>query len=201
MSQVILLAGMCEALPAFDDDLIGIDHGAIIAMRANRQMIAAIGDFDSVSSDELKQLETVTKLIKLNTHKNETDSEAAINYAQTLGYDEIILYGGLGGRIDHELINLSLLVHKKGITLMNERNRIRLIEKGSYKQKKEYHYLSFIPLDECVISLKQVAYPLDHCIVHPYDTFTTSNEILDEAEIIVHEGRLLMIECNDEIKN
>lgn len=197
MSRVILLAGMCETLPAFNDDLIGIDHGAITAMKAQRSMVAAIGDFDSVSSDELKQLETYTKLIKLNTHKNETDSEAAINYARLLGYDEIILYGGLGGRIDHELINLSLLVNKKGITLMNERNRIRLIEKGSYKQKKEYHYLSFIPLDECVISLKKVAYPLDHCTVHLWDTFTTSNEILDEAEIIVHEGRLLMIECND----
>lgn len=197
MSRVILLAGMCEKLPVFNDDLIGIDHGAITAMKAQRPMVAAIGDFDSVSSDELKQLEATTKLIKLNTHKNETDSEAAINYAQTLGYDEIILYGGLGGRIDHELINLSLLVHKKGITLMNERNRITLIEKGSYKQKKEYHYLSFIPLDECVISLKNVAYPLDHCTVHPWDTFTTSNEILDEAEIIVHQGKLLMIECND----
>lgn len=197
MSRVILVAGMCETLPAFDDDLIGIDHGAIIAMQANRPMIVAIGDFDSISHDELAQLEAYTKLIKLSTHKNETDSEAAINYAQMLGYDEIILYGGLGGRIDHELINLSLLVHKKGITLMNERNRIRLIEKGCTKQKKEYRYLSFIPLDECVLSLKNVAYPLDHCTVHLWDTFTTSNEILDEAEIIVHEGRLLMIECND----
>lgn len=191
---------MCETLPAFDDDLIGIDHGAIIAMQANRPMIVAIGDFDSISHDELAQLEAYTKLIKLSTHKNETDSEAAINYAQMLGYDEIILYGGLGGRIDHELINLSLLVHKKGITLMNERNRIRLIEKGCTKQKKEYRYLSFIPLDECVLSLKNVAYPLDHCTVHPWDTFTTSNEILDEAEIIVHEGRMLMIECNDETR-
>lgn len=200
MSRVILVAGMCETLPAFDDDLIGIDHGAIIAMQANRPMIVAIGDFDSISHDELAQLEAYTKLIKLSTHKNETDSEAAINYAQMLGYDEIILYGGLGGRIDHELINLSLLVHKKGITLMNERNRIRLIEKGCTKQKKEYRYLSFIPLDECVLSLKNVAYPLDHCTVHPWDTFTTSNEILDEAEIIVHEGRMLMIECNDETR-
>lgn len=200
MSRVILVAGMCETLPAFDDDLIGIDHGAIIAMQANRPMIVAIGDFDSISHDELAQLEAYTKLIKLSTHKNETDSEAAINYAQMLGYDEIILYGGLGGRIDHELINLSLLVHKKGITLMNERNRIRLIEKGCTKQKKEYRYLSFIPLDECVLSLKNVAYPLDHCTVHPWDTFTTSNEILDEVEIIVHEGRMLMIECNDETR-
>lgn len=200
MSRVILVAGMCETLPAFDDDLIGIDHGAIIAMQANRPMIVAIGDFDSISHDELAQLEAYTKLIKLSTHKNETDSEAAINYAQMLGYDEIILYGGLGGRIDHELINLSLLVHKKGITLMNERNRIRLIEKGCTKQKKEYRYLSFIPLDECVLSLKNVAYPLDHCTVHLWDTFTTSNEILDEAEIIVHEGRMLMIECNDETR-
>ncbi|HAH94822.1 MAG TPA: hypothetical protein DCM01_13835 [Dielma fastidiosa] len=95
------------------------------------------------------------------------------------------------------MINLSLLVNQSNITLMNERNRIRLIDPGTYHQQRDYHYLSFMPLEECVITLKGVAYPLDHCIVHPWDTFTTSNEIIDEAEIIVHQGRLLMIECDD----
>ena len=166
-------------------------------MRAGCEMICAIGDFDSISEAELAELKAYTKVIQLATHKNETDSEAAINYAKSLGYDEIILYGGLGGRLDHELINLSLLVHQQGITLMNECNRIRCIQEGTYHLKKAYQYLSFIPLEECEITLKGVAYPLTHRIVHASDTFTTSNEIIDEAEIIVHSGRLLMIECND----
>lgn len=197
MSQIVLLAGLCKQVPAFELPLIGIDRGAVTAMRLGCELLAAIGDFDSISDDELLELKAYTKVIQLNTHKNETDSEAAINYARSLGYDEIILYGGLGGRIDHELINLSLLVNQSNITLMNERNRIRLIGFGIYHQQRDYHYLSFMPLEECVITLKGVAYPLDHCIVHPWDTFTTSNEIIDEAEIIVHQGRLLMIECDD----
>lgn len=193
----MLLAGLCKQVPAFELPLIGIDRGAVTAMRLGCELLAAIGDFDSICDDELLELKAYTKVIQLNTHKNETDSEAAINYARSLGYDEIILYGGLGGRIDHELINLSLLVNQSNITLMNERNRIRLIDFGTYHQQRDYHYLSFMPLEECVITLKGVAYPLDHCIVHPWDTFTTSNEIIDEAEIIVHQGRLLMIECDD----
>ena len=197
MSQIVLLAGLCKQVPAFELPLIGIDRGAVTAMRLGCELLAAIGDFDSINDDELLELKAYTKVIQLNTHKNETDSEAAINYARSLGYDEIILYGGLGGRIDHELINLSLLVNQSNITLMNERNRIRMIGFGTYHQQRVYHYLSFMPLEECVISLKGVAYPLDHCIIHPWDTFTTSNEIIDEAEIIVHQGRLLMIECDD----
>lgn len=197
MSQIVLLAGLCKQVPTFEQPLIGIDRGAVTAMRLGCELLAAIGDFDSISDAELLELKAYTKVIQLNTHKNETDSEAAINYARSLGYDEIILYGGLGGRIDHELINLSLLVNQRNIILMNERNRIRLIGFGTYHQQRDYHYLSFMPLEECVITLKGVAYPLDHCIVHPWDTFTTSNEIIDEAEIIVHQGRLLMIECDD----
>ena len=197
MPEVILLAGMVTHVPLMSHDMIGIDRGALVAMNEGRKLVCAVGDFDSISEAELAALKEYTRVIRLDTHKNETDSEAALRVASELGYDRVILYGGLGGRIDHELINLSLMVQRQNITVMNEKNRIRLICEGTVYQPKEYKYLSFIPLSDCILSLNGVAYPLDHRKVRMQDTFTTSNEILDEAEITLHEGKMLMIECND----
>lgn len=198
MSEVILVAGKAKNLPELKGDVIGIDKGALVCVENGISMIAAIGDFDSVSESEKTKIAQSCHLIQLPTHKNETDSEAAVLYALEQGYDSIVLYGGLGGRIDHELVNLMMLIHRYPLILVNENNRIRKIKSGTYRIKKEYQYLSFIPLEKSCITLKNVAYPLDMREVAVDDIYLTSNEIKGEAEIIVHEGSFLMIECDDE---
>lgn len=197
MSQVMLVASMAKEVPEFDGDLIGVDRGALCCYQANRAMICAIGDFDSISQSEFEAIETCTEMIRLPRIKNETDSEVAIQIAMEKGYDEIFLYGGLGGRIDHELVNLRMMIYRYPIVMMNEQNRCRYLKKGNYRIKKEYKYLSFIPMERSVITERGVAYPLDRQIVEMDDLYTTSNEIIDEAEIIIHEGSFIMIECND----
>ena len=70
---------------------------------------------------------------KLPSHKNETDTEVAIEAALQLGYDDIILYGGLGGRLDHEMANLHLMIYRElPLTLMNDTNIIKVLHPVSY---------------------------------------------------------------------
>lgn len=199
MKPCVLLAGLSKQITYNETyDYIGIDRGALTCVDQKIPLICAIGDFDSVSEEELERIQTSCEVIQLPTHKNETDSEAAIEYAIHLGYEQIILFGGLGGRIDHELANLHLLIYRyPQLILMNEKNRIRLLGEGSYDFKREYKYLSFLALESSMISESSVAYPLENERIEPKDIFTISNEILDVAHVQIHYGRVLMMESED----
>lgn len=201
MSKVILVAGMSKNVPVIEGyDYVGIDHGAISCIQQQIPMVCAVGDFDSVSMEEKAMIEKATKILPLPAHKNETDTEVAIFHALKHHYEEIILYGGLGGRIDHELANLYLLMHREyPIILMNEQNRIQLLKEGHYKVKKDaYQYLSFLALCDSCISEEAVAYPLNKQEISPKDIYTVSNEIIEEeASITIHKGKVLMIQTRD----
>ena len=49
--------------------VIGIDRGAYVAYLSNVKLDYAVGDFDSISAQELKTLESYTNVIKLNPIK------------------------------------------------------------------------------------------------------------------------------------
>ena len=200
MRSVMLIAGMCESL-VYDAayDYIGIDHGALVCMQQQIPLQAAIGDFDSIEHSEYLQLQKYTKVFKLPSHKNETDSEEAIQYAIKQGYENIVLYGGLGGRIDHELANLYLMITRRyPITLMDEHNTIKVMEKGSYTIKREHKYLSFLALEKSCITETGVEYPLYEQNLTPSDIYAISNEIVNTyAQVTLHYGRLLFIQSDD----
>lgn len=201
MRGVILISGLADDVYTKEDyALIGVDHGAFVCASHGMHMAAAIGDFDSVTQAEFQQIQAMADtIIHLPSHKNETDTEEAIQYALAQGYEDILLYGALGGRLDHELANLYLLMHRDyPITLLNKQNRIQILKQGTYKVTKEYTYLSFLALEEAVISETGVAYPLTKQKLTPSDIFAVSNEIVDAyAMITVHEGKIIMIEAND----
>ena len=204
MPKVVLVAGRAYQIPLIEHaDYYGVDHGAICCMHQKIKKKKAIGDFDSITFDELEELKKNTKVIQLPTHKDETDSEAAILIAMEDGYDEIILFGGLGGRIDHEMVNLHLMLYRDyPLTLMDENNTVKVLSKGTYEVEKTHRYLSFLPLEESCITEEGVAYPLDKRKLSLQDIYTTSNEIVNEkARIIIHYGKVLMMQCNDVKEN
>lgn len=201
MSEVVLILGMAKHIPDSlkSMDMIGVDHGALLCVQNHVKMVGAIGDFDSVSKQEYEWISSESEVVRLPEKKNETDTEAAISYALEKGYKTIYVYGGFGGRMDHEIANLSLLIHRDlPLILMDDQNRIRVLHQGTYKIKKEYTYLSFIPLKESVISEQGVAYPLEKRKLYKRDIYAISNEIVEDyADIMIHEGSVLMIEAKD----
>lgn len=199
---VMLIAGMAKTIPLLADvDYVGIDRGALIALRQHIPLRCAIGDFDSVNEQEREEIrQSNCPIVALPSHKNETDSEQGVFYALEQGYEHILLFGGLGGRMDHTLANLSLLMHRDlPLRLMDEHHDIQKLKPGTYHISKRFHYLSFLALELTIISESGVAYPLDHQAISPSDIYPISNEILgDEAEITIHQGCVLMIQCDDE---
>lgn len=199
MSALVLISPLAEKIPRISGaDYAGVDAGALRCMEAGIEMVFALGDFDTAGG-ALTQIEQQVECHILPCRKDETDMESALKEAYRRGYTTIILYGVLQGRFDHTMANLYLLLHRDpSLILMDAHNRVRVLLPGSYTVAKQYAYLSFLALEESSISEGGVAYPLDHAHIDVTDIFTVSNEIIEEeAQITVHEGRVLMIEADD----
>ncbi len=72
-----------------------------------------VGDFDS-----LCYTPTDIEVIKHPVEKDDTDMMLAVDEGFRRGYDNFIIYGGLGGRLDHTLANIQVLtdISNKGGT-------------------------------------------------------------------------------------
>jgi thiamine pyrophosphokinase len=116
-----------------NDTLLCADGGAKAALALNLSPRHVIGDFDSLTPDELSALEARGAMLHRHpAHKDETDLELALLMALRIFTTEhtestekskkssvssvisvvereIIVLGALGGRIDHELANMLLL--------------------------------------------------------------------------------------------
>ncbi len=86
-----------------EDYIIAADAGYTHVFAQGKKPNVVIGDFDSSS------MPNDLNVIKLQVEKDDTDGQAAIDYAKQNNIDEIVIYGLTGGRLDHELCNLSLL--------------------------------------------------------------------------------------------
>jgi thiamine pyrophosphokinase len=92
------------------DLLICADGGARTALRYDLYPQRVIGDFDSLTQAELDVLERRgAQLERHPTHKDETDLELTLLYAATTQCEEIVILGGLGGRLDQTVANVMLL--------------------------------------------------------------------------------------------
>ena len=179
-------------------DVFGVDYGAWLCFDQNINMKAACGDFDSVSESQKKAVFSLDiPIYVLPEEKDLTDFEYALSLCDD--YDRILIFGGLGGRRDHEYLNVLFASKDERIVLLDEFNEIRKISKGEYTIKKDtFQYLSFIPLEASVISLEGVKYPLSKRDVALGDAYLSSNEILKETcTVIVDQGSFLMIQSND----
>lgn len=77
-----------------------------------------VGDMDSINGETLAVYAAAgTQIIRAEPEKDETDAQLAVDEAIRRGATELVLLGALGGRIDHALGNLMLLVRaaEKGV--------------------------------------------------------------------------------------
>lgn len=199
-TSVAIILKRCESIPTAEN-YIGVDKGALTLARNGKRMLLAIGDFDSVEESDLAYIKEYSDtLLQLNPIKDDTDSEAAVMYAIEKGYQKIHLYGGLGGRLDHAMINLRLVSRfPETVYLHDQNNFIYSLAEGVHSiDKRDYTYISFFTEDKATISLEGLKYPLDKQQLTNKDTYTTSNEILEDRGIVtVHAGKVTVMQSKD----
>lgn len=189
--------------------LIAADRGVEFFMGTDLEPDVAVGDFDSLSAEGAKYMETLkhTEISRLKPEKDDSDTQSAANYAIEQGTERIMILGATGNRIDHLMANFGLLMLGKTkqvqIVLVDAYNYMSLIESGMILKKEEQFgkYVSFFPIEGEVtgLTLKGFKYPLNSYTLKVEDSgLTVSNEISDpEAEVTFETGKLLMIMSRD----
>jgi thiamine pyrophosphokinase len=211
----ILAGGPVELLPNLNEYKqenevwVGVDRGVFTLINKNITPQIAFGDFDSVTKQELMIIEENVENMKIyKPEKNETDMELALNWAIEQRPDLIRVFGASGGRLDHFLANVQLLVkplmedNNVKIFLIDKQNIISLKGPGSYKIKmrSDKKYISFVPLTLSVkgLTLEGFKYPLKNRHISIGSTLCISNELVsDNGTFSFSEGILLVIRSND----
>ena len=178
-------------------DFIGVDRGVEILISKGIKPLEVVGDFDSIN--DLSVLKDLV-VHSLSCEKDETDTYKAVERAITLGYQEIDLYGVTGGRLDHFIAVMRLLVKFRTvkITIYNKNNKIYLLERGTHIiRKNKYKYISFFSVKGLNIKITGVKYPLEEYYLDYADGLCISNEIIDEkCELIVSDD-VYVVQSND----
>ena len=121
------------------------------------------------------------------------------------GADEIIIIGGLSGRLDHTLSTLAILedLNARGVycTITDGQNRARYMKSTSTLiARSPYKYLSLIAADEVVkgVDIEGCKYPLKKATLRRSHQFAVSNEITGNVAFIsVKKGGVFIIESRD----
>ncbi|WP_025725133.1 thiamine diphosphokinase [Acholeplasma granularum] len=175
-----------------DDYVIAVDRGLEDALSQNIKVDLAIGDFDSLmNTDLLNNLNT----IKLNSVKDETDTENAIMHAKTLNPDHIYILGGIGGlRFEHSYANFLLVDAYEKLTLITNESKIYKVGKGVHITDFK-GYINIFTNRVSKINLKGFKYPLKNYKLQPISRIGISNELIDEVGVIeVLSGEVIVIE-------
>ena len=157
-----------------------------------------MGDMDSVSEDVLLRMQEKTQVERLPCEKDDTDGVHALDVAIARGAETITLLGALGGRLDHALANLMLLVraHQSGVSarILDETVCIERVDGQAHLCGAKGDTVSLLPLGEAKgVTLKGFFYPLERRDLDSAYPLGISNVVTeDAASIRVQSGDLLL---------
>lgn len=193
---------MAQELAETADYIIAADGGQNRAREFGLQPDCVIGDFDSTTLNE----DFDCLYITYPAEKDLTDTEAALTHALEKGCRNVILLGGMGGRLDHTMGNIGLLDKYyrsfDHMEFIDGKNRMELLKNSGRTLKRDarYKYFGLVSLnaEASGIDIRGAKYELTGASLERASTLGVSNEFSeDTVEIYVREGTLLIVRSAD----
>lgn len=193
---------MAQDLAETADYIIAADGGQNRAREFGLQPDCVIGDFDSTTLDEDFDCIYIT----YPAEKDLTDTEAALTHALEKGCRNVILLGGMGGRLDHTMGNIGLLDKYYSsfdhMEFIDGKNRMELLKDSERTLKRDarYKYFGLVSLnaEASGIDIRGAKYELTGASLERASTLGVSNEFKeDTVEICVQDGILLIVRSAD----
>ncbi|MFT8909389.1 MAG: thiamine diphosphokinase [Lentilactobacillus diolivorans] len=187
---------------------IGIDRGNLHLIRMGIDPIVAIGDFDSLKPQELQLVrDHIPDIRQSIPEKDDTDTQLGLKVAiEEHQADCLDIYGATGGRLDHFLANLWMVLEPRfkkyapKIRMIDRQNTITFFLPGEYEINKEpdKKYLAFValtPMDH--LTLFDEKYKLnDYQVKRPISL--ASNEFVGQtARFKFASGMMCVIQSRD----
>ncbi len=170
----------------------GLKH--LDGLRAEPSLI--VGDFDSHENPRLR-----TETIVLPTEKDDTDTFFAVKEAIRRGFCDFLLLGVSGGRLDHTLGNVSILLYldsigKSGL-LIDDHSEMEIVSSSPREIKSDFSFFSLINITGTArgVTVENAKYPLKDAEITCEYQYGISNEVLPGmiSRVSVAEGKLLLI--------
>lgn len=160
-----------------------------------------VGDFDSHADPHLS-----TETIVLPCEKDDTDTVFAVKEALSRGFQSFLLIGVTGGRLDHTLGNVSILLmlHARGIpaVALDDYSEMQIISDKPVPVEDRYAFFSLLNISGLArgVTIQNAKYPLLNAEITCEYQYGISNEVLpgQVAEVSVQEGKLLLVKVLSE---
>lgn len=187
---------LCEDIGP-QDIIITADAGWKTARALGFFPALALGDFDTAPAPEGPDV------LRLPAEKDDTDTFFAARRALETGCGEVLILGGIGGRLDHTLANICtlLFLEQHGVCawLRSETAAVRVLLPGQYEFPAQKDvYVSLFPMNGDVhgLCLRGFRYPLENAVLGAASTLGTSNEFAaQEGYVSFTSGSLIYMQC------
>lgn len=182
--------------------VVAADSGALAALGLGYVPAFVVGDLDSLSQAAVTDLQQRgSRIIRAPVHKDETDTELAIDLALRQGATRITVLGALGGeRFDHAVANLLLLASYPATRIeIVDGNACGWLLHGPGEaliEGQQGDLLSLFPLMTSAkgVRTENLRYPLRTEPLHFGRPRGVSNVLLgQQARVALDEGLLLIV--------
>ena len=155
-----------------------------------------VGDFDS-HENPCMAVETIV----LPCEKDDTDTVFAVKAAVKRGFEDFLLIGVVGARLDHTIGNLSILLYldalgKKGC-IIDDYSEMEIVSQTPVSIADSYSFFSLLNISGCAqgITIIGAKYPLNGGEISCEYQYGISNEVLpgQTAQVSVAHGRVLLM--------
>lgn len=179
-----------------NDFFIYCDSGLIHQKKLGYEPNLIIGDFDSHPNPNL-EIETIA----LPCEKDDTDTYFAVKEAIKREFDEFILIGVIGNRLDHSLANLSILLyldkHQKYGKILDDYSEIEIVKNEPKYIPDSFSYFSILSAGDIIsgVSIENAKYGLNKAQITNYYAYGVSNEVEPgkQAKVKIDEGIAFLI--------
>ncbi|WP_312641691.1 thiamine diphosphokinase [Hydrogenoanaerobacterium sp.] len=180
-----------------DDFIICADGGYAFAAAEGIVPNLVVGDFDSFEGT----VEAGIEVERAAPEKDDTDTLLCLKRGIERGFDEFIIVGGIGGRLDHTIANLQTVAYgcEQGcfVLLADSKNLVTMIgaDTVNLPRLEGYKLSVFAFGDACTgVYEKGVKYPLTNATVTNTFPIGVSNEFeADTATISCGAGKLMIV--------
>ena len=187
-----------------DDTVIAADRGYARCQQMNIKPSLLLGDFDSYEGE----IAVDCPIMEYPIEKDDTDTMLAIKVALEKGFDELLLLGMCGGRLDHTLANIQSIVyavtHGAKAVIVDEDLYITALCGGqsiTVPNREDFVLSVFSHTNTCKgVCLEDLYYPLNDGELTNTFPLGVSNHFLSgkDAKISLKEGIAVIISTREQ---
>lgn len=187
-------AGLLRTLASGASLIVAADGGVGHALAAGLSVDAVVGDLDSLTDDQRALL--APELLRRVYDPDTTDLQKAISHCLAHGATSIDIVAVGGGRADHALANLSVLLTARGparLRIIDDRFEVSLVEGEAVIEGEPGTVVSLVAIGQAEgVTTRGMRWDLDNYPL-AFSPYGIHNEIaISPARVTVRHGDVLL---------